>query len=181
MYLHYIKNIENNPINIIFEPTDKNNPKDIVAVDSINNKLYFSSKFTGLYQYQNGKFTSFLKNNIWQEKELTHSIIYKNKKLAISNSRGSVFIADVSNGFKISKIINRKEIIGETILFLKSYDDYLIIGTEKGINLYKDGTIIFLDEEQGVSHKNFTSALIKNDNLYLFKLIMNVRRIWVDF
>ena len=120
-----------------------------------------------MYKYSNEKFTSFKENNIWNEKEL--QFIKKNNanELVISNSNGDVFIIDDSKTFKVLNKIDKKQIIGNTITFLETYNDYIIIGTDKGVNIYKDNVIRFIDEEQGIKHKLFTSSSIDKDVLVI--------------
>ncbi|CAM1357039.1 sensor histidine kinase [Tenacibaculum halocynthiae] len=165
--VYTIENIGMKTKSTVFELSKKYNPRDIISINKIGDKLYFSSKFSGLYQYKKGRFTSFLEDNIWTEKELTHSIVINKKQLVISNSRGTIFITEPNDGFKIVDTIENKEIIGNTIIFLKSYKEHLIIGTEKGINVYKNGSITFLDEEQGITNKLFTCATVIDNKLFV--------------
>ena len=160
-----LKNIKTKTKATIFELSNKNNPRDIISINKIDDKLYFSSKFSGLYQYKKGLFTSFLKDSIWNEKELTYSVVNNKKQLVIANARGTIFITELNDSFKIINTIKNKEIVGNTILFLKTYKEHLIIGTEKGINLYKNDSIIFLDEEQGITNKFFSSATVTDNKL----------------
>ncbi|MDB0601765.1 histidine kinase [Tenacibaculum maritimum] len=164
-HVYAIDNIGKNTKSTVFELSNKNNPRDIISINMIDDKLYFSSKFSGLYQYHKKTFISYLKDSIWSEKELTYSVVNNKKQLVIANTRGTVFITEPNDNFKIVDTIENKEIVGNTILFFKSYKEYLIIGTEKGINLYKNGSIIFLDEEQGIINKIFSSATVTKNKL----------------
>lgn len=145
---------------------DKNTPKDIVKILNLNGKTYLTSIFDGLFTYQNNNFKSLAKQNIWKEQKL--KFITKNDKgnLIISSELGSVFIINAAN-FKILDTITKDKIIGNTITFLESYKASIIIGTEKGITIYTNGKIQFIDKEQGLvdCHIN-TSQLFKNQ-LYL--------------
>ena len=49
---------------------------------------------------------------------------------------------------------------------MRQYKDFLIIGTEKGLNLYKSGRHIFLDKEQGLEQP-FWSAAVNGNLLYV--------------
>ena len=113
------------------------------------NKTYFLSVFSGLYVWENNRFKSYLKNGIWSEKKLKH-ITGLGKDIAISNEFGDVFIVNDDESFKIQKKIPRAKIQGNSISFLENYHGTLIIGTEKGLTLYKNGRYIFLDKEQGL-------------------------------
>ncbi|MBC5839292.1 sensor histidine kinase [Flavobacterium muglaense] len=156
-----VNNFRNNTIFKEYEPNNLNIPKDAFTILTIENKRYIASYSNGLYTYENGKLYSFYFNNIWKEKELVHAKINDKKELIIANSFGDVFIIDVLKGFKIIKKIDRKQLIGNSISFLESYKDYLFIGTEKGLNIYKNGVVRLIDEEQGLTCKAFTSSNIK--------------------
>jgi hypothetical protein len=141
--------------------TDKNIPRDAFEILPLYGRNYIISSSNGLYTYLNGKFNSYCLDKIWNEKELERVTINHKKELVIANSFGDVFIVDVSNGFKIIKKIDRKQLIGNSISFLECYKDYLFIGTEKGLNIYKNGIVRLIDEEQGLTCKAFTSSNIK--------------------
>ena len=117
--------------------------------------------------YENGQFQSYLVDGIWKEKKFKH--ITKNNKgqLILAAEFGDVFIIDDSKSFKILKTISKKQIIGSTILFLESYKNYILIGTEKGINIYKDGVIRLIDKEQGLKDCRITTSQIFENALWL--------------
>jgi len=145
----------------------KNTPQYIVKILTNNNKTYLLSVFNGLYVYENGQFQSYLVDGIWKEKKFKH--ITKNNKgqLILAAEFGDVFIIDDSKSFKILKTISKKQIIGSTILFLESYKNYILIGTEKGINIYKDGVIRLIDKEQGLKDCRITTSQIFENALWL--------------
>ena len=155
-----VNNFRNNTTFKEYEPNNLNIPKDAFTILTIENKRYIASYSNGLYTYENGNLYSFYFNNIWKEKELVQALINDKKELIIANSFGDVFIIDVLKGFKIIKKIDRKQLIGNSISFLESYKDYLFIGTEKGLNIYKNGIVRLIDEEQGLTCKAFTSSNI---------------------
>lgn len=144
-----------------FETKNFNNPKDVFSILPLQGKYFMASSSNGLYSYTNGKFYSYYFNNVWKENELVQVKINDKKELVIANSFGDIFFIDVSKGFKIIKKIDRKELIGNSISFLECYKDYLFIGTEKGLNIYKNGIVRLIDEEQGLTAKAFTSSNIK--------------------
>ena len=154
-------NFRNNKGFKIYELSDENTPRDAFAILSLHNKYYVVSSSGGLYVFQNDKSYSYSLNKIWTEKELVQAKINDNKELVIANSFGDIFIIDVSKGFRIIKKIDRKELIGNSISFLECYKNVLFIGTEKGLNIYKNGSIRLIDEEQGLRAKIFTSSNIE--------------------
>jgi ligand-binding sensor domain-containing protein len=150
-----------------FSEFDKNTPLDVVGIVNSNDKTYLISVFQGLFLQQNHKFQSLLKANIWKESKL--KFITKNKKgnLIIASEFGAVTIIDNSNSFRILQTIPKNQIIGNTITFLESYKDFILIGTEKGINIYRNGKIQLFDKEQGLEDAAISSSHIFKEQLYL--------------
>jgi anti-sigma regulatory factor (Ser/Thr protein kinase) len=150
-----------------FSEFDKNTPLDIVGILNTDNKTYLISVFQGLFVHQNQKFQSLLKDTIWKESKL--KFITKNQKgnLIIASEFGAVTVIDITKSFRILKTIPKKQIIGNTITFLESYRDFIFIGTEKGINIYKNGIIQLFDKEQGLKDAAISSSHIFENQLWL--------------
>ncbi len=144
-----------------------NNPRDIFNVTSIASRIYLISYIKGLYKYENKKSYSYLENKQWTEGTLLTSCKNDKGKLIVASQKGNVYIIDNSEKFHLIKKINNNEIHGTTINFLESYKDYVIIGTNLGLNFYKNGVTIFLDEKNGLKNKIFNSAYIDQDTLFL--------------
>jgi hypothetical protein len=160
-----VDNFRNNNSFKQYESNNLNNPKDAFAILPLKDKYYIVSSTNGLYKYENGKFYSYYFNNIWKENEIVQIKTNNKKELVIANSFGDVFIIDISKGFKIVTKIDRKLLNGNSISFLECYQDYLFIGTEKGLNIYKNGTVRLIDDEQGLTAKAFTSSNINGNIL----------------
>ncbi|MFV5693123.1 histidine kinase [Flavobacterium sp. LT1R49] len=150
-----------------FSEFDKNTPLDIVGILNTDNKTYLISVFQGLFVHQNKVFQSLRKDNIWKESKL--KFITKNKKsnLIIASEFGAVTIIDVAKSFRILKTIPKNQIIGNTITFLESYKDFIFIGTEKGINMYRNGIIQLFDKEQGLKDAGISSSHIFDNQLWI--------------
>lgn len=142
-------------------------PQFIVAIASTKKKSYLASVFNGLYVYQNGEFTSYLFEKIWNEKKFKHLALNDTGNLILAAEFGDVFIVDDTQKFKIIEKIDKDKILGKTINFIESYKDYLLIGTERGINIYKNGVIRLFDEEQGLLDCNVKCAKIFDSELWL--------------
>ncbi len=158
-------NYRNNEGFKIYELSDENTPRDAFSILELYDKYYIASLSGGLYSYKNDEPYSYSFNKIWKEKELVQARVNNKKQLVVANSFGDVFIIDVHKGFKIIKKISHSQLIGNSISFVECYKDCLFIGTEKGLNIYKDGTIRFIDEEQGLKTKAFTSSNINGSIL----------------
>lgn len=144
-----------------FEPNNLSYPKDAFAILPINEKRYIISSTSGLFQYQNNTFYSYYFNRKWIENEFVQAKINDRKQLVLANTFGDVFIVDVSKGLRIIKKIGRNKLIGNSISFIECYKDILFIGTEQGVNIYNNGVIRLIDDEQGLTAKSFTSSNIK--------------------
>jgi ligand-binding sensor domain-containing protein len=138
------------------------NPRDVLSITYINKSLYLSSYSKGLFKYENNKSHSFFARKEWGEKELITSSKNDKGQLLVATQRGNIYIVQNSNKFKIVKKIYNKEIQGLTINFLEFYKGYIIIGTNLGLNLYKEGKNIFLDEKNGLENKIFNSCFLDN-------------------
>jgi len=146
-----------------YAPEDPHTPTMVVNSLQQEDRTYFLSVFSGLFVWRDNGFESYLQNDIWKEKKLKH-ITPLGKNLAISNEFGDVFIINDDNSFKVLKKIPRAKIQGNSISFLKDYQGSLLIGTEKGLTLYKNNRYIFLDEEQGLKQP-LLSAEVKQNKL----------------
>lgn len=153
--------------NTHYSKFEESTPQYIVKILNNKNKTYLLSVFNGLFVYENNQFKSYLADGIWKEKKFKH--ITKNNKgqLILAAEFGDVFLVDDRKSFKILKKISKKEIIGNTILFLEAYKDYILIGTEKGINIYKNGIIRLIDKEQGLKDSKITTSQIFGHSLWL--------------
>ena len=144
-----------------YEQKDAQTPTMVVNSLQHGSKTYFLSVFSGLYIWKNKGFKSYLENGVWKEKKLEH-ITALEKNLAISNEFGDIFIVNDNASFKILKKIPRAKIQGNSISFLKQYQGTLIIGTEKGLTLYKNDRFVFLDEEQGLKQPLLSADVDQN-------------------
>ncbi|SHJ69944.1 hypothetical protein SAMN04487911_13119 [Arenibacter nanhaiticus] len=154
------------PLEYTFYPEeDVHTPTLVVGSYKSENKTYLLSVFTGLFTYDH-KFKSYYNEGIWSESNLRHITALGNY-LAISNEEGDVYIVeDGKENFKVIEKIPRAKIHGNNITFLKSYGNNLLIGTEKGLNIINNGSLIFLDHEQGLKPPLLSAQLIDN-NLYI--------------
>ncbi|APU68772.1 hypothetical protein C723_2089 [Christiangramia flava JLT2011] len=144
-----------------YSPEDPATPTMIVNSFRNEEETYFLSVFSGLYKWRNDRFISYLNSDIWPEKQLRH-ISPIGDKLAISTEFGDIYIVNDHKSFEILKKIPRAKIQGNTISFLSSYKEYLIIATEKGLTFLNNEKQIFLDKEQGLNQPLLATELFKN-------------------
>lgn len=145
----------------------KNTPLDIVKILNNKDKTYLLSVFNGIYTYQNNQFKSYLVDRIWNEKKFKHIAINDKGQLILAAEFGNVFVVEDNKRFKIVNTIKKEQFIGNTILFLEAYKDYIFIGTERGITIYQNGKFRLFDQEQGFKDANVTTSAIFDDQLWL--------------
>ncbi|UQD56890.1 histidine kinase [Flavobacterium sp. K5-23] len=150
-----------------FSKLKKNTPQYIVKIVTNKDKTYLLSVFNGLYVYKNNQFHSYLAEGIWKEKKFKHITINNKGQLILSAEFGGVFVVDDRKSFKILETIHKDKIVGKSILFLEAYEDYIFIGTEKGINIYHKGKIRLIDNELGLNDCVFTTSQIFDKQLWL--------------
>ena len=150
-----------------FSEFEKQTPVDIVKILKHHDRTYLLSVFNGLYAYKNNQFHSYLAEGIWKEQKFKHITVNDKGQLILAAEFGNVFVVDDSKSFTILKTISKNEIVGSTILFLEAYKDYILIGTEKGINIYKDGIARLIDKEQGLKDCVVTTSQIFENKLWL--------------
>jgi sensor histidine kinase YesM len=138
---------------------------DVVQFIKYFDRTLLLTSSQGLINYQNGKFFSYFDNAIWNEKELVCGTLDSKNNLLVANAQGDVFILDVFKKFKVLEKIPAKTFLGRSISFIKSYKDYIIIGNEKGVILYKNGQIRLIDDEQGLSNKIIKTAYLDGNIL----------------
>ncbi|MCW2118184.1 histidine kinase [Flavobacterium sp. 7A] len=151
----------------LFSQFDKDTPLDVVDILNYKDKTYLISVFKGLFVYKNNQFQSYVANGIWSEHKFKHITVNDRGQLILSTEFGNVFIIEDDNLFKIKKVIPGKRIIGNTILFLEAYKDCILIGTERGINVYQNGIMRLIDKEQGLKNAEVSTAQIFGDQLWL--------------
>ena len=144
-----------------FKQENSQTPTMVVNSLQQGNKTYFLSVFSGLFVWENNGFKSYLQNGIWNEKKLKH-LTALGKNMAISNEFGDVFIVNDEASFKLLEKIPRAKIQGNSISFLKEYNGTLLIGTEKGLTLFKNNRFIFLDKEQGLKQPLLSAEVNQN-------------------
>lgn len=160
------------PINTTHEIKKVYNRGEIVWLDAnkifkTKNKLWIASWSKGLYLYENDKLFSINDLGGFIEKNVTDIIEDKNQNLIIGTVNGKVYFSKWNNQKLIhSKIIYPdKDIIGNTIFFIRKYEDYFFIGTNKGINIIKNYKLYkFINQGENLPQTTYTDASIDTYN-----------------
>ena len=142
-------------------------PTQVTGIAASNGSLYFASVFTGLYEWNGKEFISYLDQGIWSELKLKHIKAYQKDQLVLASEFGSIFIVETKPSFRIVQEITRDKISGKNILFLESFEGHLLIGTEKGVNIYFEGNIRLINDENGINLTSFNQPSLLGSSLYL--------------
>ena len=165
------QDIINNPIynwGLRLSTENKNNPFHITDMVTTNNNLYLSSPTNGLYSYNYSEFKSLYESGAFKEKEIQFINASKTlNKLYIATNSGKLLLVNLNDGFKIEQEFDRSAYSGKSILFLESYKDAVLVGTELGLNIIRGKRHQFINQEQGLSMIDFKAAKVLEDKLYI--------------
>jgi len=153
--------------NTVFNKAEVNTPKDINQILSVGGQPFLASWSKGLFVYETDNPKSFLNSNQFHHKNVSHLAVNNKGQLFIGVKNGTVYKAEIRKDFNVVDSIPNHLITGNTIFFIECFNDALLVGTNKGLNIIQNNTVRFLNEEQGLINRNFTSSKIKNDNLYI--------------
>jgi hypothetical protein len=159
--LNYIPNIEEQNNKICFDPfKNKNYPINIIEILFTKRNKYFISKTEGLYVLKGANYKEFKFPLHYKGMEFVAAHQYSDDQIVLGTIEGDVFLLNDKNELKMTKIFDKKQIIGNTIYKLLSYQDYVLIFTEKGINcIHKSSKKSYLiDDEMGIEYKNIHDA-----------------------
>lgn len=143
-------------------------PAEIVAIAQTNNAVYFASAITGLYEFKDGKFKSFLNNKSFTEAKLKRICTTQNNELVVVTDFNDVYYLDVSSPkIKIKKHISHIQIKGNSTNFVQQIESVLYIGTNAGLNVFSNNTYFFIDKAQGFTSNNSNMATTYLSSLYI--------------
>lgn len=140
---------------------------DANRILKVKNRLWIASWSNGLYFYENSKLISLNDLGLFGEKNVVDIIQDKNQNLIIGTVNGKVYFSKWNNQKLIhSKILNPdKDIIGNSISFIRNYEDYLFIGTNKGINIIKNFKLYkFINQAENLPQTTYTDACVDLNN-----------------
>jgi hypothetical protein len=126
----------------------------------ISKSIWITSHADGLFVYDNGRLNKIDSSNYDNENNLTCLTSIGGNKIAIGAVNGKIFIFSwVKGKFRLlEKYLPEKHLIGNTIFFIKPYKHYLIVGTNKGINILNKGKLVrFYNSEENIILANYLS------------------------
>ncbi len=150
-----------------FPPEDSSTPLQIAKVVPGKDQTYLASVFHGFYHWDGNRFFSYLKEGIWDEAKFKSLHVLENGEVLVGTEFGELYQIRPYPNFEILRKWDKAELQGTSILAIESYQDAILVVTEKGIHILQGEKNRFRDEEQGFYEKVFLSAKRIGDLLYL--------------
>jgi hypothetical protein len=153
--------IYDDPKNFVFtyfEPTDPSTPLQISTVVKSANRSYLASVFHGLYHWDGGAFFSYKNLGIWDESKFKTLHHTEDGRLLAGTEFGDLYEIVTEPDFKIVQKWAKAELQGNSILFIESFEDAILVGTELGLHILRENENRFLGKAQGLFQSGLKSA-----------------------
>ncbi len=137
---------------------------NVSSIFKWENKIYFVSAHQGIFTWDGIAFDFTHQSKKW--KEIVFSNWLKNHQLLLANRLGDVILLDL-NEHKEIRQINNSDIIGNTIIFVDKFQDEIIIGTNKGINIIYGKKHQFISNKVGLLGNVLLTGKVLEHALYL--------------
>jgi hypothetical protein len=144
-----------------------NTPNMLSQIIGKEDRTYFASVFAGLFRLDKKGLFSLKENGVWGIEKIKSIYATTSNQLIVGAEFGDIFVIEDGKEFKELLHIPKSKIYGNSIVGVKSYADALFILTEKGVNVYQDGVVKLIDEEQGLKKTLIKSFKIIHETLYL--------------
>lgn len=160
-------------------------PGNLTRMIQNGKDIWFSSFSEGLFHWQEDGDQLIKKQRHFKGENFSDMDISKDQKLILNERDGRIWIVGKYGEDSLvvyKKLIPNIDFNGTSTLFHKCFRDYLVIGTNKGINILKnDKVIYFLNYEEGLPSLQFKDAFIDEKDFlwvlsdsYLFSLNLNL-------
>lgn len=150
-----------------FEPTDPSTPLQIAQLVEDKNRTYLASVFHGLYHWDGREYFSYKNEGIWTESKFKTLHSLGGGKLLAGTEFGDLYLLETQPTFQIIKKWPKDQLQGNSILFIESYQDAFLIGTELGLHVLRGDEIRFWEERKGAFQRVFKSAKRIGDKLFI--------------
>jgi len=134
--LRYYPSIKDS-LGYINPTSEKGKVTDIFKIIESNDILYFASSFSGISAIKDGNVFYLDENNSVIDNNLTDIEKDNNGNIWCTSISGNVFNIEFNDSLIIKNVLNPSNsgIIGNTCKWLIFNDDYLYVGTNKGLNV----------------------------------------------
>jgi hypothetical protein len=150
-----------------FEPSMPSTPLQIAKVVKGKDRSYLASVFHGLYHWDGVEFFSYKNKEIWEEAKFKTLHYTEDGELVAGTEFGDLYQITTEPKFRIIKKWPSEELQGTSILFIESYLDAILVGTELGLHILRAGENRFWGEQQGLFRSVFKSAKRVGDKLFI--------------
>jgi ligand-binding sensor domain-containing protein len=130
------------------------------AVLKSGETTWITSYSKRLFVYENKRLFAIDSTHFGNENNLTSIASLGKNRIAVGTVNGKIFICTWNKGkFNVLKrLLPENHLIGNTIFFIKPFKEFLIIGTNKGINILKNGKPFhFFNSEENILLVNYLS------------------------
>lgn len=144
----------------------KINPSSITSISSNKDAVFFACSYEGVFKYQDGKFTSYVLNGAFKEKNIQLIKTLSNNRLLVATEFGDVYIFSVQGeNLKLLRRIKKEKLESSTINFVEEVNQKIIIGSFSNLLVIDNDKLFFVDNKQSLSYKMLTASSSNNQNL----------------
>jgi hypothetical protein len=166
--LNFTPNIEKQNNKICYDPyQNKNYPKNIIDIIFTKKGKYFISNNEGIYFLQGDNYKEFKFPLLFKGMEFVTAHQFSDDEIVLGTIEGDVFLLNDKNKLQMTKLFDKKQIIGNTIYKILHYNNQILVFTESGINSINSTTkkSYLIDDEMGIKYKNIHDASFFKDML----------------
>lgn len=141
-------------------------PREVVGIQKVADYVFFASALDGLYYYKKDQgFVSMLQKGWFKQKRIKKLAQGPNGVLYIATDTNDIYALQTESGiFSEEKIIAKQQILGSDISFISWDVDKIIVGTNKGLTVFKHNSLFYFDHEQGF-HNNVVQAVAQQGGI----------------
>lgn len=166
-----------------FSESQSNIPSGVTSISSSNQAVFFGTASDGLFKYEDGEFISYLQNSQFDQTKISYVKSVGNNQLLVATDFGRVFLFKIVGDVLIKeKVINIRQVGGESINFLEKISEQIIIGTNRNLLIYDKDKVYIIDDDQGYRSKNVNTVYVNEEEELLIGVekgyfIVNIKKI----
>jgi hypothetical protein len=166
--LNFTPNIEKQNNKICYDPyQNKYYPKNIIDIIFTKKGKYFISNTEGIYVLQGDNYKEFKFPLFFKGIEFVKAHLYSDDQIILGTIEGDGFLLNDKNKLQMTKLFDRRDIVGNNIYKILNYKYYILIFTESGINVINSASkkSYLIDDEMGIKYRNINDASFYKDML----------------
>ena len=148
---------------------ENNAPRDVTKIIKYNNNIWYGSYSRGLIKQSGDDFISYLKNKQINEKYINHLKVWNDSVLVVSSGSGNIYgVIEENDSLNIIfKLLSGVNIDANQIYFLESFQNQLLIGTNKGLVIFNGEETSLINDEEGYFMRDVFSTLEVDDGVLI--------------